>query len=54
MLESLVDRVRPSASVDKGVISQVLTHFKEQARTLEQFNDSRSIYARLPLEINVR
>ena len=54
MLEAFVDRVHPSASAGKGVMSQLVARFKEQAQTLEQFNDSRGVYARLPLEIIVR
>ncbi|MFA6286087.1 MAG: signal peptide peptidase SppA [Opitutaceae bacterium] len=53
-LEAFLDRVHPVASNSRGVLSQVMARFKDEARTLEQFNDPRGIYARLPVDIIVR
>lgn len=53
-LETFFDRVHPVASSSRGVISQVMTRFKTEAKTLEQFNDPRGVYARLPVDIIVR
>jgi protease-4 len=54
MLASWFDSMRPVAASQRGVVTQVVKHFEDQAKTLQQFNDPRGIYARLPLEINVR
>ena len=53
-LEAFVERVHPLESRTHGILSQVMTRFKDEARTLEQFNDPRGVYARLPVDIIVR
>ncbi len=53
-LEAFFDRVHPVASSGRGVLSQVMARFKDEAKTLEQFNDPRGVYARLPVDIIVR
>ncbi len=53
-LTAFVERVHPLASSSRGVLSQVMTRFQAEAKTLEQFNDPRGVYARLPVDIIVR
>ncbi|HTJ79271.1 MAG TPA: signal peptide peptidase SppA [Rariglobus sp.] len=53
-LTALIGRGHPLESRGSGVLSRVLTRFKEEAATLEQFNDPRGVYARLPVDIIVR
>lgn len=45
--------VHPTESSTRGVVSQVVERLEEQTKTLQQFNDPRGVYARLPLEISV-
>jgi protease-4 len=54
MVQSLLENVRPAQSAQRNLISQVIAGLKSEAKVLGQFNDPRGIYARLPLEINVR
>lgn len=54
MLEAWLANVRPAEAKQHDVVSQVLDRVQEQAKTLQQFNDPRGVYARLPLEISVR
>ncbi len=54
MLGAWLGNVRPPLASQRGIVSQVVDHFEKQARTLQQFNDPRGIYARMPLEISVR
>lgn len=54
MLAGWLENVRPAETAQRGLVSQVIGQVEEHARTLQQFNDPRGIYARLPLEINVR
>jgi protease-4 len=53
----LLDRTpgrETDAAVAGGVVSRLVDQVKAQARELEQFNDPRGLYARLPLEILLR
>ncbi len=52
-LAELFDDRRPQ-QVKAGVVSEVLSQVKAQARILEQFNDPRGIYARMPLDVRPR
>lgn len=54
LLAGWLENVRPVETSQRGLVSQVVERLEEQARTLQQFNDPRGVYARLPLEINVR
>jgi len=54
MLEAWLNNVRPAEAKQRGVVSQVIERVQEQAKTLQQFNDPRGVYARLPLEISVQ
>lgn len=54
MLASWAENVRPPQAKQSGLVSQVLAQVEEQAKTLREFNDPRGIYARMPLEIQVR
>ena len=54
MLASWLDNKRPVETTQRGLVSQVIKQVEEHAQVLQQFNDPRGIYARLPLEINVR
>ncbi len=53
-LEAFLERVHPVASSSRGVVSQVMARFKDEAKIMEQFNDPRGVYARLPVDIIVR
>ena len=54
MLASWLENKRPAETVQRGLVSQVIKQVEEHAQVLQQFNDPRGIYVRLPLEINVR
>ncbi|MBW8781452.1 MAG: signal peptide peptidase SppA [Verrucomicrobia bacterium] len=53
-LSALFEREHPAADARAGVVSQVVSRFKEQAQVLDQFNDPSGVYARLPVDIIVR
>ena len=54
MLTAWLEDARPAQAKQGGLVSQVMATVEAQAKTLGQFNDPKGIYARLPLEINVR
>lgn len=54
MIASWAENVHPPQAKQSGLVSQVLELVGEQARTLREFNDPRGIYARMPLDIQVR
>lgn len=51
---ALFNAMRPAQTRQGGLVADVLGRVEEQAKVLGQFNDPRGIYARMPLEINVR
>ena len=51
---ALFNEIRPAQTKQSGLVAQVLGRVEEQAKALGQFNDPRGIYARMPLEIQVR
>jgi protease-4 len=53
-LTALVEHGHPFSTRTGGLFSQVMVRFQEETRTLEQFNDPRGVYARLPVDITVR
>ncbi len=53
LAEALSGGQKP-ASARAGVVSQLLNRVQEDVRVLDQFNDSRGVYARLPLELQLR
>jgi protease IV len=54
LLTAWIEDVRPAQTKQSGLVSQVLAQVEEHAKALQQYNDPRGIYARMPLEINVR
>jgi protease IV len=54
MLTSWLENVRPMQTKQSGLVSQVMAQVETQAKVLQQYNDPRGIYARMPLEIQVR
>jgi protease-4 len=54
VLAGWLENAGPVEKSKLGLVSQVVERVEGQAKTLQQFNDPRGIYARLPLEINVR
>lgn len=54
MLAEAMNNARPPASRSAGVVSQMLDRVRTEARTLEQFNAVDGLYARLPIELEVR
>jgi protease-4 len=54
MLAEWLNGIPPTESSTRGLVSEVVARLEEQTKTLQQFNDPRGVYARLPLEINVR
>jgi protease IV len=54
MLTMWFENLRPAEATQRGVVAQVIERVQEQAKTLQEFNDPRGVYARLPLEISVR
>lgn len=53
MLAEALGGLRPS-NARAGAVSDLVDSVKGELRTLEQFNDARGIYARLPVEIQLR
>jgi len=52
--EVLLDAMKnfsPTGARSAGVLSKMVTQVKSELRMLEQFNDPRGLYARLPLEL---
>ncbi|MBC8040488.1 MAG: signal peptide peptidase SppA, partial [Opitutaceae bacterium] len=54
MLTAWLENVRPLQTKQSGLVAQVMAQVEAQAKVLQQYNDPRGIYARMPLEINVR
>lgn len=54
LLAEWLENVSKPETARSGLVSQVVARLEEQAKTLQQFNDPRGVYARLPLEVNVR
>lgn len=54
MLAGWLEHANPVQTSQHSLVAQVVTRLEEQAKTLQQFNDPRGVYARLPLEISVR
>ncbi len=54
LLTAWLEDVRRPETAKNSLVSQVVERLEDQVKTLQQFNDPRGIYARLPLEINVR
>ncbi|MDF3059087.1 MAG: sppA [Rariglobus sp.] len=54
LLAGWLENVQPTQTSQRGLVAQVVERLEEQAKTLQQFNDPRGVYARLPLEISVR
>ena len=52
-LTEMIEGMGPSGT-RTGLIGQLVEQIRSQAALLEQFNDPRSLYARLPLEIVVK
>ena len=50
-----MEGIKPSSSrASAGAIAEVIAQFESELRTLNQFNDPRGVYARLPLEFMVK
>jgi len=57
LTEMIVDILNHSAkpsSTSGGIVSQMMADLKAQTSSLEQFNDPRGLYARLPFELRLR
>ncbi len=54
LLAEALEGIRPDNTRDAGVVSQFVKEVKSQGRLLEQFNDPRGIYLRMPFEIGVK
>jgi len=54
MRQSGVPAQETDGAAAGGAVTQLVNQVKAQARGLEQFNDPRGLYARLPLEVLVR
>lgn len=54
MLTSWLENVRPMQTKQSSLVSQVTARVEEQVKVLQQYNDPRGIYARMPLDIQVR
>jgi protease-4 len=54
LLNTLFDDATPLQTRQRGLVGQIVQQVGEQTKTLQQFNDPRGIYARMPLEIQVR
>ena len=54
-VSELLEHTAPTeARAGSGVVTQLVTRLQAQAHALEQFNDPRGIYARLPFELLLR
>ncbi len=54
VLEGWLQNVRPVETAHRGLVSHVMHRIESQAKVFGQFNDPRGIYARLPIELNLR
>jgi len=54
LLSSWLEDVRRPETTKSDLVSKVVESLESQVKTLQQFNDPRGVYARLPLEISVR
>lgn len=52
-LGAWLGNVSPAQTSQRGLVKQVVGTLEQQAKTLEQFNDPRGVYARLPLEFGI-
>lgn len=51
LIMDAMKNLTPAGARSSGVISQMVTQVKAELEVLEQFNDPRGVYARLPLEV---
>lgn len=52
-IAELLEGLQP-VSARSGLIRQMLARFENEMRTLQSYNDPQGIYARMPLELNLR
>jgi protease IV len=54
LIAEMLDMEMPSGARGSGALDRVIAQFQNELRTLNQFNDPRGLYARLPLEMLVK
>jgi protease-4 len=54
LIAEMLDLEMPSGAGGKGAIDQVVAEVRQELRALNQFNDPRGIYARLPPDMMVK
>jgi protease-4 len=53
-IAEMFEGFKPATSKAGGVVAQTIEHVRSELQVVEQFNDRRGVYARLPVEIYVR
>jgi protease IV len=54
LITEMLNMENPGDASGSGALDQVVAQFRKELRTLNQFNDPRGLYARLPLEMLVK
>jgi protease IV len=54
LIAEMLNMENPGDARGSGALDQVVAQFRKELRTLNQFNDPRGLYARLPLEMLVK
>jgi protease-4 len=54
MIADALEGIKPASSRATGAVGQIVEQFQSELRVLNQFNDPRGIYARLPLEMMLK
>jgi protease-4 len=54
-LQEAIQRIVPSnAHVSTGIVGKIAARFEEETKLLRRFNDPQGLYARLPVNLNIR
>lgn len=54
LIADALEGIKPASSRTSGALGKIVEQFESELRVLNQFNDPRGIYARLPLEIMLK
>ncbi|ATC66233.1 signal peptide peptidase SppA [Nibricoccus aquaticus] len=54
LIAEALEGIKPASSRASGMLGKVVEQFESELRVMNQFNDPRGIYARLPLEMMVK
>jgi protease-4 len=54
LIAEALEGIKPGNTRAAGALSRMKSHVEAQIRALDQFNDPRGVYARLPLELGLK